>query len=95
VAAGHAVRGMVTAWLGLVVLQTVSTKGGSGRVAALFGDVDRVLRRAFDPKVAAIPDRRSGATTPSASPASSKSLPKSAPVSQPAPSAGNGRTYAI
>jgi hypothetical protein len=61
--AGHALRGMVTAWLGLVVLQTVSTKGGSGRVAGLFGDVDRLIQRAFDPKVPAIPDRRGGANT--------------------------------
>jgi hypothetical protein len=59
--AGHALRGMVTAWLGLVVLQTVSTKGGSGRLASMFGDVDHLIQRAFSPTVAAIPDRRNGA----------------------------------
>jgi hypothetical protein len=53
----HALRGMVTAWLSLIVLQTVSTKAGSGRVATLFGDVNGLVLRALSPDVAAIPDR--------------------------------------
>jgi hypothetical protein len=57
---GHAVRGMVTAWLGLIVLQTVGTTG-SGQVAGAFADVNRLVKRALDPSVAAIPDRRAGA----------------------------------
>lgn len=62
-AAGHALRGMVTAWLGLVALQAVSTKGGSGRVASLFSDVDKLVQRAFDPNVPAIPNRSAGAAS--------------------------------
>jgi hypothetical protein len=54
---------MVTAWLGLIVLQTVSTTG-SGRVAGAFADVNRLVKRALDPKVPAIPDRRDGAASP-------------------------------
>jgi hypothetical protein len=60
---GHALRGMVTAWLGLIVLQTVSTQGGSGRVAGAFADANALLKRALDPSVPAIPDRRDGAKT--------------------------------
>lgn len=56
----HALRGMVTAWLGLIVLQTVSTNGGSGRVAGLFYDIDRLLARALDPAVPAIPNLARG-----------------------------------
>jgi hypothetical protein len=56
----HAVRGMVTAWLGLIVLQTVSTQGGSGRVSGLFYDIDRLLQRALDPSVPAIPNLAKG-----------------------------------
>lgn len=63
-AAGHALRGVASAWLGLIVLQTVTTSG-SGRVAALFTDLSGLISRAMDPAVPAIPDRRSGA--PSAS----------------------------
>lgn len=55
----HAFRGMVSAWLGLIVLQAVGD-GGSGRVAGLFGDVNRLVKRAIDPSVPAIPDRRNG-----------------------------------
>jgi len=59
------VRGMVTAWLGLIVLQAVSQseKDGRGRVAGLFTDVNKLVKRALDPKVPAIPDRRNGAAT--------------------------------
>lgn len=66
---GHAVRGMVTAWLGLIVLQTVGSTG-SGRVAGAFADINRLVKRALDPSVPAIPDRRTGDTgsTPTYSP---------------------------
>lgn len=59
----HALRGMVTAWLSLIVLQTVSTKAGSGRVASLFGDVNMLVLRALSPDVAAIPDRSAGSSS--------------------------------
>jgi hypothetical protein len=62
-ARGHAVRGMVTAWLGLIVLQTVGTQGGTGRVAGLFTDADRLIKRALSPDIPAIPDRRTGGGT--------------------------------
>jgi len=72
---GHALRGMVTAWLGLIVLQTVgSQEQKTGRIAGLFGDVDRLVKRALDPKVAAIPDRRAGGT-PAAAPPVGARLP--------------------
>ena len=60
---GHALRGMVTAWLGLIVLQAVGSTKGSGRVAGLFADVDRLVKRALDPSIPAIPDRRTGAAS--------------------------------
>lgn len=60
---GHAVRGMVTAWLGLIVLSTVSTQRGSGRVAGFFTDVNGLVKRALDPGVPAIPDRRDGSNS--------------------------------
>lgn len=58
----HTVRGVVTAWLGLVALQAVS-KAGSGRVPSFFADVDQLVQRALSPNVPAIPDRRSAAGT--------------------------------
>lgn len=61
--ARHGVRGMVTAWLGLIVLQAVAA-GGSGKVAGFFGDVDRLVKRALDPSVPAIPDRRGAQAGP-------------------------------
>jgi hypothetical protein len=61
-----ALRGAMTAWLGLIALQAVSTTGGSGRISALFGDVNRLVERALDPKVPAIPDRRTAAPAASA-----------------------------
>jgi hypothetical protein len=71
----HALRGAVTAWLALIALQAVTTKGGSGRLASFFSDVDRLIGRALDPTVPAIPDLRTGgwgqvtATTPYSRPA--------------------------
>src|SRR4051794_31690312 len=56
---GHTLRGAVTAWLGLIALQTVVTNSGqaSGALAAINGMIQRLL----SPNVPAIPDRRSGA----------------------------------
>jgi hypothetical protein len=54
---GHGLRGAVTAWLALIVLQTVGTQGGSGRLVSLFGDLDTLVKRALDPGTPAIPDR--------------------------------------
>lgn len=59
--ANHMLRGAVTAWMGLIVLQTVGTAGGSGKVAALFGDLNGLVTRALSADVPAIPDRRAGA----------------------------------
>ena len=63
---GHALRGVVSAWLGLIVLQAVgnSERAGKGRVTALFVNVDNLVKRALDPKVPAIPDRRDTAAAP-------------------------------
>lgn len=92
---GHALRGMVTAWLGLIVLQTVGS-AGSGRVAGAFADVNRLLKRALDPSVPAIPDRRAGGAggywTPSGGPftpaPSGIALPGAHPGAQINPSTG-------
>lgn len=53
-----AVRGAVAAWLGLITLQAVASKGGSGRVASAFADLSGLVDRVIDPAVPAIPDRR-------------------------------------
>lgn len=62
----HGIRGAVTAWLALIALQTVTSKGGSGKVAGAFSALDSIVKRALSPNVAAIPDRRTGAATTSA-----------------------------
>ena len=80
---GHALRGMVTAWLGLVVLQTVSTKGGSGRVAGLFTDLDNLVQRALNPTIPAIPDRRAGAGSSTAGAAQATPYTRTLPVPAP------------
>lgn len=49
-------RGAAAAWLGLVVLQAGTTKAGSGAVGGLLTTVDGLVKRALDPRVAAIPD---------------------------------------
>lgn len=60
----RAFRGAVTAWMALIVLRTVGTAGGSGRLAQLFTDLDGLVQRALSPDVPAIPDiRRRGAGT--------------------------------
>lgn len=56
----HALRGAVTAWMALIVLNAVGSAGGSGRLSSLLGDVDRMVKRALSPDVPAIPDRRGG-----------------------------------
>ena len=54
------VRAAATACLGLIALQAASSRGGAGRLSALLGDVNRVVQRALDPSVPAIPDLRNG-----------------------------------
>lgn len=56
----HTFRGALTAWMALIVLQTVGTRGGSGKVASLFTDANTLVTRALSPSVPAIPDRRGG-----------------------------------
>lgn len=51
-----------TTWLGLVALQAVVSRGGSGRISQAFGDLDALLERVLDPTVPAIPDRRTGSS---------------------------------
>jgi hypothetical protein len=57
---GHTVRGAVSAWLALIVLQTVMTKG-SDQVAGALAGINGLVQRALSPNVPAIPDRRAGA----------------------------------
>jgi hypothetical protein len=54
----HTFRGAVTAWMALIVLQTVGSAGGSSKVASLFADINGLVTRALSPDVPAIPDRR-------------------------------------
>lgn len=64
--ARHAVRGALSAWLGLIVLQAVVRPGGAvdtGRFGGLISDASGLLTRALSANVAAIPDRRTGAAT--------------------------------
>jgi hypothetical protein len=49
-------RGAAAAWMGLVVLQAVTTKRGADTVGGLLGTVDGLVKRALDPSVPAIPD---------------------------------------
>lgn len=48
--------------LGLIALQALVTHGASGRVGQFFADVNRLVERALDPTVPAIPDRRQPAS---------------------------------
>lgn len=57
---GHALRGAMVAWLGLIALQAVGTAGGSGRLAELFAAANQLVHRALDPTVPAIPDLAHG-----------------------------------
>jgi hypothetical protein len=50
-------RGVLTAWLGLIALYTVGN-AGSGRVAEAFDDVAGLIERVLDPTVPGVPDRR-------------------------------------
>jgi hypothetical protein len=61
-----ALRGAMSAWLGLITLQVVTSQHGSGAVAGAFDTVNSVVKRALSPDVAAVPDYRNG--TPAASP---------------------------
>lgn len=96
----HTARGVVTAWLALIALQAVSTKGSSGRIASLMTDVNRLVARVLDPNVPAIPDLSGGTaasstvitpTTPYSRPAD---MPVPAPSSDPTQLGVVGRTYA-
>lgn len=49
-------RGAAGAWLGLVVLQGLTSKGGAGAVGGLLGTVTDLIDRALSPTVPAIPD---------------------------------------
>lgn len=53
-------RAAASAVLGLVALQAVGSRGGSGRIAELFNDANTILERVLDPAVPAIPDLRVG-----------------------------------
>jgi hypothetical protein len=58
---GHTLRGAVTAWLGLIALQTVVTH--SDRAGGALDTINTMIQRLLSPGVPAIPDRRSGAAS--------------------------------
>jgi hypothetical protein len=57
---GHALRGMLSAGLVLIVIETLATSK-TGQVGSFFTDANKILQRAFSPNVPLIPDRRTGA----------------------------------
>lgn len=78
-------RATATAVLGLIALQAVSTKGGSGRVAELLTDANSLVERVLDPSLPAIPDLRNGETwgrpaTPTHASNSTPPQPRRAPT---------------
>lgn len=62
------VRSAAATVLGLIALQAVASRGGSGRVVELFQDVNGILQHALDPSVPAIPDLRNGGSWASTAP---------------------------
>lgn len=60
---------MFAAWLGLIALHALGTRGGSGRVSSAFTDVAGLIERVLDADVPAIPDRRAGAAPAAPAPA--------------------------
>jgi len=75
------VKGFIAGILGLIALQAVLNleERGRYRPSGLLKVASEALRRALDPKVAAIPDRRAAAT-PAARPAGSggQAVPRAA-----------------
>ena len=53
----------VSAALGLIALQAVVSRGGSGRIAEAFALLQGGIDRALDPSVPAITDRRTATAT--------------------------------
>lgn len=60
-----AFRGAAGVWLGLIALQVLTTREGSGKVAGAFDAVNSLVERALDPNVAAIPDHAGVGSRPS------------------------------
>jgi hypothetical protein len=59
---GHALRGALSAWVALIVLQTVGSAKNTGKLGSLFSDVNDLLKHAIRQDVPAIPDRAKGFT---------------------------------
>jgi hypothetical protein len=63
-----ALRGAAAAWLGLIALQAVTSKGGAHATSGVLGVAESIVKRALAPNVAAIPDRRDGSSSSSSTP---------------------------
>jgi hypothetical protein len=61
-----ALRGAVAAWLGLITLEAIVSKGGSGKIAGAFTAVDGVVEHLLDPKVPLLPDHSKPASSAAA-----------------------------
>lgn len=64
--AGHALRGMASAGLVLIVVETLARSNagnGGGTVGGFFTEVNNLVQRAFSPDVPLIPDRRTGGSS--------------------------------
>lgn len=58
-------RGAMVAWLGLIALQSFASSehDSPGRLRSALADVNGLVKRAIDPNVPAIPDRRTRSTS--------------------------------
>ncbi|MDO8107146.1 hypothetical protein Q6348_08045 [Isoptericola sp. b441] len=77
----RALTSALTAGLGLIALQAIVSRGGSGRVGQAFAGLQSVINRALDPTVPAVPDRRTTTSTPTVTPSSFTGPSLPAPVS--------------
>jgi hypothetical protein len=61
-----ALRGMAAAWFGLITLEAVVSKGGSGKIAGAFTAIDGVVEHLLSPTVPLLPDHTKAASSSSA-----------------------------
>lgn len=85
-----AFRGAFGAFLTLAVLQALTTRHGSGRVAEAIADVDSLVKRAMDPNVAAVPDFAQSAAAARSEAAGNTGPAELAPVNPGAAAAADG-----
>lgn len=95
----HTARGMVTAWLALIALQTVTSSKYAPNVPGLVQAAAGLVGRIFDPNVPAIPNHgqaaaSSATVTPSTPYVRPPDMPVPAPSPYPTTTGRVGGTYA-